>query len=249
MSSSNHKILKLKDKTDSNVIEKTNIDNVPFRMLLVGGTGSGKSNLLANMILRPEFYLNDFHADDITIFTGSPGDAKIKIIQQQKSIEDSNIIEGFDSNILKTLYDLYVEEFNERTAQKKKPYQKLLIFDDLSYLKAFTNKDSRYVDKLFQNGRKYGISTIITSQKYKGQISMAQRANFSSCILYNTANSQVEAFESDVNYMKNKKSFFNMWNNVVIEKRDFLVVNHSNPIEDMYLNKDFIPINVKQYEI
>lgn len=249
MSSSKHKILKLKDKTDNNVIEKTNIDNVPFRMIICGGTGSGKTNLLANLLLRPEFYLNDFHPDDIWIFTGSKNDAKISIIQEQKLIPEGNIIQGFDGEMVKSLYDIFIDEFNERTAQKKKVYNKLFVFDDLSYLKCFTNKDSVYCDMLFQNSRKYSVSVLITSQKYKGQISMSQRANFSSCILYNTSNSQVEAFESDINHMKNKKSFFNMWHNHIKEKRDFIVVNHSNPIEDMYLNKDFIPIKYKDYEI
>ena len=249
MASSKHTIKKLKDKTDNNVIEKTNIDNVPFRMVICAKTGLGKTNLLANLLLRPEFYLNDFHGDDIYIWSGSlSGDAKLKTVIEQKNIPEGNTFDGYNEDILKELYDVFVDEFNERTASKKRIYNKLIILDDLSYTKCLKDKNATYINKVFMNGRKFNISIIITSQKYT-DISTSQRANFSSCILYNSANSQVEKFEMDTNHMKNKKSFFNMWHNHIKEKRDFIVVNHSNPIEDMYLNKDFIPIKYKDYEI
>ena len=40
------------------------IDNLGSRMLIIGRSGLGKTNLLANMLLLPNWYANDFHADE-----------------------------------------------------------------------------------------------------------------------------------------------------------------------------------------
>ena len=40
------KIYKLKDKTDQYTIKKDNIPNLPFRMIAVGSSGSGKTSVL-----------------------------------------------------------------------------------------------------------------------------------------------------------------------------------------------------------
>ena len=40
------KVLPMKDKTDKYTIQKIELPNLPFRMLMIGGSGSGKSSLL-----------------------------------------------------------------------------------------------------------------------------------------------------------------------------------------------------------
>ena len=67
--SSKNKIQRLKDKSDSNVIDKGLIDNVPFRTIICGASGLGKTNFLANMILKNEWYNKEFYGDDIYIFS------------------------------------------------------------------------------------------------------------------------------------------------------------------------------------
>ena len=249
MASSNHKILKLKDKTDNNVIDKGNgIDNLGARMLICGKSGLGKTNLLANMLLLPCWYSNDLHPDDIWIFSGSlKGDAKMQTIIQQKLIPEGNTFEDFDDSILKDIYDVCVDEFEERTKQKKKIYHKLIILDDLSFSGVLKEKQSSQINRVFCNGRKFSISIIVTSQKYT-QISTVQRANFTSAILYNCSNSQLDAIEQDCNYMKDKKSFKKMFRDVCPDKRDFICINFSNDKEYLYLDKNFEKIDYKKYE-
>ena len=93
------KIYKLKDKTDQYTIKKDNIPNLPFRMIAVGSSGSGKtSTAIGNLLLRSEFYKDDFHPENIFIFTGSRGDQKIMIVKNQLDIPDSNIIVGFNED-------------------------------------------------------------------------------------------------------------------------------------------------------
>tara|TARA_R110002153_G_scaffold239330_1_gene393791 strand:- start:701 stop:1444 length:744 start_codon:yes stop_codon:yes gene_type:complete len=247
MSSSKNKIQRLKDKSDSNVIDKGLIDNVPFRCLLCGASGLGKTNFLANMILKNEWYNKEFYGDDIYIFSPLKNDNKMHTIISQKEIPESNIFTEFDEDILKEIYDLSVREFEERTNAKKRIYNKLIILDDLSYSGVLRAKQMGQINRVFCNGRKHNISIIITSQKYT-QISPVQRSNFTSAVLYNTANSQVEAIEMDVNFLKTRKAFKKMFRDNVDEKRDFLYVNFSNEKKDIYLNKDFKVIDQDKYD-
>ena len=247
MSSSKNKIQRLKDKSDSNVIDKGLIDNVPFRCLLCGASGLGKTNFLANMILKNEWYNKEFYGDDIYIFSPLKNDNKMNTIISQKEIPESNIFTEFDEDILKEIYDLSVREFEERSNAKKRIYNKLIILDDLSYSGVLRAKQMGQINRVFCNGRKHNISIIITSQKYT-QISPVQRSNFTSAVLYNTANSQVEAIEMDVNFLKTRKAFKKMIRDNVDEKRDFLYVNFSNEKKDIYLNKDFKVIDQDKYD-
>ncbi len=245
--SSKNRIQRLKDKSDSNVINKGLIDNVPFRTIICGASGLGKTNFLANMILKDEWYNSIFYGDDIYIFSPLKNDTKMNTIISQKEIPEENVFTEFDDDILKEIYDLSVSEFEERTNAKKRIYNKLIILDDLSYSGVLKDKQMGQINRVFCNGRKHNISIIITSQKYSSQISTVQRSNFTSAVLYNTANSQVEAIEQDVNFLKSRKAFKSLFRDNVVEKRDFLYVNFSNEKKDIYLNKDFKVIDQDKY--
>lgn len=245
--SSKNRIQRLKDKSDSNVINKGLIDNIPFRTIICGASGLGKTNFLANMILKDEWYNKEFYGDDIYIFSPLKNDTKMNTIISQKEIPEENVFTEFDDDILKEIYDLSVSEFEERTNAKKRIYNKLIILDDLSYSGVLKDKQMGQINRVFCNGRKHNISIIITSQKYSSQISTVQRSNFTSAVLYNTANSQVEAIEQDVNFLKSRKAFKSLFRDNVVEKRDFLYVNFSNEKKDIYLNKDFKVIDQDKY--
>ena len=245
-SSSNNKIQRLKDKSDNNVIDKGLIDNVPFRTIICGASGLGKTNFLANMILKNEWYNKEFYGDDIYIFSPLKNDNKMNTIISQKEIPEENVFTEFDDDILKEIYDLSVREFEERTNAKKRIYNKLIILDDLSYSGVLKEKQMGQINRVFCNGRKHNISIIITSQKYT-QISTVARCNFTSAVLYNTSNSQVEAIENDVNFLKSKKAFKNLFRENVVQKRDFLYVCFSNEKKDMYLSSEFKVIDQDKY--
>lgn len=243
------KILRMKDPSDSFVIDKSPLDNVPFRMIITGKSGVGKGVILGNLFLRKQFYLNDFHGDDIYIFSPLKNDNKMKMLIKVKEIPEENVFEEYDKVILETIYNNAVSDFEERVRAGKKPYNVCILLDDLSYSSAFVERKDNPVNMYFTNARKHNISIIITSQKYASQISTCQRANFSSLIAFNTSNKELEAIEADNNYLPNKKSFMKMWRSEIKNKRDFLVINHSNEVKDMYLDKDFKPIDTSKYII
>ena len=199
------KIFKMKDKTDSFVINKKNIFDLPMRLLLIGKSGNGKSSFLGNLLLRDDFYRKDFKPENIYIFSGSKGDVKIATIITELEIPEENLFYQYNDEEINILYEHLVENYKEHILNKEKPEHVLILFDDLSYTnKMKISKKESALDKLFCNGRKWLISTIITAQKYS-QLNTTSRENCSGMVLNNCSNKQIELIEADVNFTKSKK--------------------------------------------
>ena len=242
------KILKMRDTTDSNVTKKKNIFDLPMRLLIISKSGDGKSSYLGNLLLRKEFYRDDFLPENIFIFTGSKhGDKKLKTIIDELDIEDSNVVDGYDEDYLEMVYDMLVDNYNEKIEEKvkdKKELNSLIIFDDLSFNNSFKDKGKNdMIRKLFMNGRKYSISVVVISQKYSA-VSTSIRENATGLIIGKSSNKQVELIEADHNYLKSgKKDFIKMFRDATDAPYSKFIINFSNH-PDIYQNQDFEPLSL-----
>ena len=237
-------ILIMKDSGDSRVKKKNLIFDVPFRLAIVGGSGSGKTSLLSLLLIDPkkEFYNNHFLGENIYIFSGSyKTDFKVKKIVEVLEVPDSNIFTSYDDDILGVLYD----EIEERIKNKEYAHS-LFIYDDLSYSSDIRAKRNNNLGKLYQNGRKNLVSSIFISQKYSS-ILPAVRVNLSGLILYQVPFSELESVARDHNFLKSNKNFYEMFRDNVEEKHEMIVINYSNSFKHLYLDKNFIPIRAIEY--
>ena len=232
-------IYKMKDKSDSYTIKKKDIFNLPMRLLILGKTGCGKSGLLGNMMLRDDFYRNDFLPENIFIFSGSvKGDMKLKQIIEQLEIPSSNVFDNYDEDAAHVIYDMLVDNFNEKVREKVKPDQSLFIFDDLGFSNLQRqNKKNDIMSRILCNGRKYLISTITLNQRIT-QLSRTAREQVSGAIIHKCSNKDLDLVDSDFNYLKDKKKFKQMFRNNTEGNHDFLVINFSNG-KNIYQNKRF----------
>jgi hypothetical protein len=234
------KIYKAKDKADSYYTKKEDIFDLPARLLIIGKSQlSGKSNLLLNLVVRPEYYGNDFRGENIYIVSGSLNtDMKLKNIVKVKDIPEENLMLEYHEDILIELYDMLQEEYQEAIEEKKKPENKLIIFDDMSFDGSLKAKAHGIINKMYMNGRHINLSTFITSQKYS-DVGTGIRENSNGLILFNCSNKQLELFEADHNYLNDKKQFYKMFRDATAEKHTFFVVNYTNDKESMYLDSNF----------
>jgi len=237
-------IYKVKDEAETYYTKKDLIFDVPFRLLIVGKSQlSGKSNILVNLLLRDEFYNKDFEGSNIFLVSPSiTNDEKLKKIIKVKEIPEENLFLDYDEDILKELYKMLQDEYEEAKANGEKPQNKLIIFDDMSYNGALKSKQHGVINKIMSNGRHINLSCIQTSQKYSDLLT-SSRENCNGAIFFNCSNKQLELIEADHNYLGSKKEFMNMFRNVMNEKHSFLVVNYTNPKEQRYLDKNFDVIN------
>lgn len=228
----------MKDNSDSFVKKKNDIFDLPMRLIISGSSGMGKTSILGNIILRNDAYRNDFEPENIFIFSGSlKGDIKIKTMIKELDIPEGNVYTSYNEELMEHVYDELVDRYEEAINEKRKPEHSLIIFDDLAFSNLFakSSKNSQ-IDRLFCNGRKFLISTILIIQKYT-QLNTCARENATGLILGKSSNKQLELVESDFNYLNNKKEFLNMVRENTKSKHDFMVFTPDK--KEVYRNKDF----------
>ena len=236
------KVFKMKDISDNFTIKKDDIPSLPMRMLAIGRTGCGKSSIaLGNLLLRDEFYRKDFLPENIFIFSGSlSGDIKLRTIIDNLDIPSSNLFDTYDQESANDIYDMLVENFNEKINDKMKPEHSLIIFDDLGFTNLQkTNKKNNILDKILCNGRKFLISTITLNQKLT-QLNTNAREQCSAVLLWKSTKKQVDLAESTFNYLDNRNAFFELVRKNTIGQHDFIVMDFQKP--EIYRDMNFNPI-------
>ena len=241
-------IYKVKDKNESHYISKKKIFNLPYRLLIIGKSQrSGKSNYLVNLLLRPEFYLNDFEGTDIYIISPSiDSDLKLKTLAEQKDIPEENLFDNYDEMDVEGIYEFVEDNFNEAVRNKEKPVQSLIIFDDMSFSGALKKKKNGILAKIFSNGRHINLSCIVTAQRYS-DVLPAARSNASGVILFSLNDAELELVSKDHSYIT-MKTFKTLFRQNTKLKHDTFIINYDNELEELYLNKNYEQIEIPEDE-
>tara|TARA_R110002020_G_scaffold99241_1_gene235669 strand:+ start:287 stop:1036 length:750 start_codon:yes stop_codon:yes gene_type:complete len=247
-SKKNLKVLKVRDKSDNHAVKLPMLFDLPFRLLLIGKSGSGKSNLLINLLANENYpYEKLFNGDRIFIFSPSlKGDQKLLKLIDFKEIPDSNLFEEYSDELMLELYEEIVEDVSERYQEKEKVEPTLIILDDLSFSGKLANRFNA-LSKVYCNSRKFQVSIITLSQAYT-QVAKNIRLQATGMIIFNTNNKELDTIESENNFLKSKKAFYSMFRSVVIERTDFLIINYSNDSKDLYLDKEFQIVDGNKYD-
>ena len=120
MNKNTKRIKKIKDIFDQSIVTKKNLFDLPFRIGLIGRSGSGKTNILINL-LNDEFYGKDIDSDNIYIISGSlSSDNKIKDLVKRRKIPLENLYAGYDEIEQMDLYDMLQENYNIAVFNRKK---------------------------------------------------------------------------------------------------------------------------------
>ena len=153
------------DYTNENIVEHNSkwpyIPDHPYRILIIGGSGSGKTNALLNLIN------NQPDIDKIYLYAKDPYEKKYQyLINKREKVG----LDHFKSNDLKA----FMEYFNDmqdvyKNIEDYSPIKKrkvLIIFDDMIADMNNNNKLNPIVTELFIRGRKLNISIVFITQSY-----------------------------------------------------------------------------------
>ena len=151
------------DYTNENIIEHNSkwsyIPDHPYRILIIGGSGSGKTNALLNLIN------NQLDIDKIYLYAKDPYEKKIQYLINKRErvglnhFNDPKAFMEYSNN----MQDVYknIEDYN--------PIKKriiLIVFDDMIADMINNNKLNPVVTELFIRGRKLDISIVFITQSY-----------------------------------------------------------------------------------
>ena len=149
--------------TNENIIEHNSkwpyIPDHPYRILIIGGSGSGKTNPLLNLIN------NQPDIDKIYLYVKDPYEKKYQyLINKREKVELNhfNHPKAFMeySNDMQDIYK-NIEDYNPIKKRKV-----LIIFDDMIADMINNNKLNPIVTELFIRGRKLNISIVFITQSH-----------------------------------------------------------------------------------
>ena len=151
------------DYTNENIVEhnlkRPYIPDHPYRILIIGGSGSGKIDALLNLINnRPDI-------DKIYLYAKDPYEKKYQYLinkLEKVGLNHFNDPKAFMeySNDMQDVYK-NIEDYNPI----KKP-KVLIIFDDMIAGMINNNKLNPIVTELFIRGRNLNISIVFITQSY-----------------------------------------------------------------------------------
>ena len=135
------------------------IPDHPYRILIIGGSGSGKTNTLLNLI-------NEQHdVDKIYLYARDLNEPKYKILIKKR--KDAGIKHLNDPNAFiecsNTMDDVY-ENINDYNPIRKR--KKLIVFDDIIADIMKNKKFQAIIKQLFMRCRKLNISLVFITQSY-----------------------------------------------------------------------------------
>ena len=135
------------------------IPDHPYRILIIGGSGSGKTNALINLINEQ----NDI--DKIYLYARDLNEPKYKILIKKR--EDAGIKHLNDPNAFiecsNTMDDVYENIHDYNSSRKRKI---LIVFDDMMADIMTNNGFQSIIKELFITCRKLNISLLFITQSY-----------------------------------------------------------------------------------
>lgn len=215
----------------------------PFRLILTGRSGSGKSNLLVNLMKKSIFYGRTDQSDEKTgyfdlVFLFSPtagiGDDLVTHldIPSQRIYTDPSTYLARLNHIFETQDGLI-----KSTGIAKSP-KILCIFDDIQSASKFMNSDS--FTKLFIAGRHSNISIIVAIQSWT-RLPRVLRLQASNIMLFPSSNSEVELLADEYTPPGfSKREFMSLVMHATREPYNFLHINNQAPNNKYRKNLDTV---------
>jgi len=180
-----------------------------FRMLIFSPSNSGKSNVIKNLITRPEFGYTNFYNQNIFLFSPT---IRIDPIWKDISLPKTHLYDEWDEKIVTNIL-----------AYSTKHGGSLLILDDMiNSSDAVNGRRGNLLKKIFYQGRHHKISIILVSQKLK-DIPLGMRINSTHIICFNLRNKNEEdAFLEENNYIEDLPK---KYTEATTEKYNFIYIN------------------------
>lgn len=234
------------DKKEDIPVQQKIIPKHPFRLLLSGESGSGKTLCLLNLLLRNEFY-RGFFRYIILISPNYHNDLQYQVLEKYIIEEEIKakknkqykpvILEHYESFNAGEMDEILNElsEAKEKMGRSMKPV--LFLLDDVIDDSKLMN--SKFFSMLGTRSRHYNASVIITTQSYM-RVKRTTRLNMTHIIVFKPrTKGEEDRIYNEIISGCSKNEFSKLCDFVYSEPFRFLVVNIANPKDKLYMNFEY----------
>jgi hypothetical protein len=194
----------------------------PARVLINGASGSGKTNMIINLLTKDLFYKGYFNA--IYLFSAS---YFMDDIWQNLKLPENMVNDGFSESILSKIIKLQ-EDMIEKYGVDKCP-KLLFIFDDC--IDDNTYYRSKSLKTLFTRGRHLNASVWFSTQEYVA-VPPKLRKQMSDIIVFEPTNNQeLDRIASENAYKLKIKDFSKLIMEVTKKPYSFMVIRKGKNIK------------------
>jgi len=215
----------------------------PFSMMISGRSGSGKTNLLMNIMTRRELYGQYFH----TIIVFSPTAGSYDDTYKALKIPKENFIKDFTPDVFDDIIDARKGEIDKKGIKKVAQSSRVcIILDDVIAERSFL--ESPLALKMFALLRHYLCSVIVLMQSYT-KLPRALRLNCNAVMVFPCMQSEIEALIKEITPNGiSKRDFEKVIDYCTAGRYDFLYINnHAEPSERIRKNISEI-IDLSKYK-
>ena len=195
--------------------------------IIIGSSGSGKTNLLTNILSRPEFLGGQFEQIYCISLTGDTDD-----VMKHLNIPKENLFTDIKKGIKHMEKIFKIQKTLIKHLDEDKAPLICLIYDD-----CISERDllkSKFFLQSFVMSRHYNCSTFILSQNFKS-VPVAARNQCQNIIWFQNNQSENEKLaETHTPSQYTKKEFLKMINDATREPYSFLYINKKRPMNERY---------------
>jgi hypothetical protein len=214
----------------------------PFSLIISGRSGSGKTNVLINLLTNKSMYGGYFHY--ILVFSPtSPFDDLYKKLK----IPKENLRTTFSSSDLEKILESRRKQILKHGIKKVATESRLLIiFDDTIADQDFLK--SKEALQLFTLLRHYLVSVILLSQTYN-KVPKPLRNNANGVMIFPSNRSEIEVLKDELCPPSLiKKEFEKLIEYATSDKHSFLFINNKADIKNRYKKNLNENIDITQFK-
>jgi hypothetical protein len=198
----------------------------PFSMMITGSSGSGKTNLMINIMTRPNLYGKYFHR--IAIFSPTAGSSD-DMYKKLGNIPKENFIAKMSPEHIESIIEHRKNLIEEKGIEwVAKNDRMIMILDDVIAERNFL--ESPEALKMFALLRHYLCSVIVMVQSYN-KLPRALRLNANAIMVFPSLESEITVLKDEITPPGiTKKEFGKVVEYATEGRYDFLYINrHADP--------------------
>jgi hypothetical protein len=200
-------------------------DGKQFMWAIIGSRGSGKSNMLLNILTRKEMYKDQFVPKYLFFFSPSLG-----VDHNLEQIKGKYMFPKYDEEIVDKIIEVQ-KSIITKYGKSRAPHL-LMVYDDCINESVFNHNS--WLEKLAYTGRHLKISCIFTSQRYKA-LPRGLRLNCSQFSIFPLNNSsEFDQIVEEHSNKHNRDKFIKMFNHATAEMYNFCHIDYSAPKDKKY---------------